>query len=240
VTSATLSIVSHFACSQGYVYTFKDMGCLQLFPIVFILIPILLLLIVFEATTISFEKLGLSQDTAIALLILSMLGSFVNIPLARRKITVRERFRRPFPLSLFYYNPPRLAHQIIAINMGGAIVPIGFSVYLLATKAPLVPTAIATGVVAVVTKLLSRPKPGRGIIMPLWIPPLLALGLALGLAHDNPAPVAYVCGAMGALIGADLLNFPSFHKLGGTVLSIGGAGVFDGIFLVGMVAAILA
>jgi uncharacterized membrane protein len=216
VTSATLSIVSHFACSQGYVYTFKDMGCLQLFPIVFILIPILLLLIVFEATTISFEKLGLSQDTAIALLILSMLGSFVNIPLARRKITVRERFRRPFPLSLFYYNPPRLAHQIIAINMGGAIVPIGFSVYLLATKAPLVPTAIATGVVAVVTKLLSRPKPGRGIIMP------------------------YVCGAMGALIGADLLNFPSFHKLGGTVLSIGGAGVFDGIFLVGMVAAILA
>ena len=216
------------------------MGCLRLFPIVFILIPILLLLIVFEVTTISFEKLGLSQDSAIALLLLSVAGSFINIPLARRKVTVRQRSRRPFPLSLFYYNPPRAAYQVIAINLGGAVVPLGFSLYLLATKAPLVSTAIATGVVAVVARLLSRPRPGRGIVMPLWIPPLLALGLALGLAHDDPAPVAYVCGAMGTLIGADLLNFPSFHKLGGTVLSIGGAGVFDGIFLVGIVAAILA
>jgi len=221
-------------------YTCNGMGCLSLFPIVFFLIPILLLVLVFGVGTVSFEKLGLSQESAIALLVLSVVGSFINIPLARRRITVRQPSRRPFPLSVLYYRPPRTAHQLIAINVGGAVVPICFSIYLLATRAPLVPTAIATAVVAVAARLLSRPKPGRGIAMPLWIPPLLALGLALGLAHDDAAPVAYVCGAMGTLIGADLLNFPSFHRLGGTVLSIGGAGVFDGIFLVGIVAAILA
>ena len=75
--------------------------------------------------------------------------------------------------------------------------------------------------------------------MPLWIPPVLAVGMALILASDNVAPVAYVCGSMGTLIGADLLNYRSFDKLGGQVLSIGGAGIFDGIFLVGVVAALV-
>jgi len=76
--------------------------------------------------------------------------------------------------------------------------------------------------------------------MPVWIPPLLSVGLALLLSYDNAAPVAYISGAMGTLIGADLLNFRHFRRLGGHVLSIGGAGVFDGIFLVGIAAALLA
>ncbi|MCX6000439.1 MAG: DUF1614 domain-containing protein [Chloroflexi bacterium] len=126
------------------------------------------------------------------------------------------------------------------INLGGAIIPFVFSLYLLAIeKAPLLQTIIATAVVAAVAKIVARPQPGRGILMPLWIPPVLAVGMALILARDNVAPVAYVCGSMGTLIGADLLNYRSFDKLGGQVLSIGGAGVFDGIFLVGVVAALL-
>ncbi|MFP3975866.1 MAG: DUF1614 domain-containing protein, partial [Dehalococcoidia bacterium] len=76
--------------------------------------------------------------------------------------------------------------------------------------------------------------------LPLFIPPLVSVGLALLLAPDSSAPVAYICGTMGTLIGADLLNFRSFQKLGAQVLSIGGAGVFDGIFLVGIAAVLLA
>ncbi len=92
---------------------------------------------------------------------------------------------------------------------------------------------------ALVTRLLSKPVPGVGIVMPAWIPPLVAALLAFLLARGNPAPVAYISGTVGTLIGADLLNWPNFKKLGSQLISIGGAGVFDGIFLAGIVAALL-
>ena len=76
--------------------------------------------------------------------------------------------------------------------------------------------------------------------MPGWIPPLISAGLALLLARENPAPAAYISGTIGTLIGADLLNWPNFNKLGAHLISIGGAGVFDGIFLSGIVAALIA
>jgi uncharacterized membrane protein len=78
-----------------------------------------------------------------------------------------------------------------------------------------------------------------GIVIPAWIPPLISAGLAFLLARDNPAPVAYISGTVGTLIGADLLNWPSFKKLGSQLISIGGAGVFDGIFISGVVAALI-
>ena len=43
------------------------------------------------------------------------------------------------------------------------------------------------------------------------------------------------------LFGADFLNIPRVLRQGeGAVLSIGGAGVFDGIFLIGVISALLA
>jgi uncharacterized membrane protein len=78
-----------------------------------------------------------------------------------------------------------------------------------------------------------------GIALPAFIPPLVAAAAAVLLAGENAAPVAYISGVWGTLIGADLLNWPRFKDLGTLVLSIGGAGVFDGIFLVGIVAALL-
>jgi uncharacterized membrane protein len=40
-------------------------------------------------------------------------------------------------------------------------------------------------------------------------------------------------------VGADLMNWRVMQSLGAQVVSIGGAGVFDGIFLVGIIAAFL-
>jgi uncharacterized membrane protein len=45
---------------------------------------------------------------------------------------------------------------------------------------------------------------------------------------------------MGTLIGADILRISQIKKLGVPFLSIGGAGVFDGIYLVGIVSVLLA
>jgi uncharacterized membrane protein len=65
--------------------------------------------------------------------------------------------------------------------------------------------------------------------------------VALLLAPRGYAPlVAYFSGTVGVLIGADLLNLPKIvsSEFAG-VMSIGGAGVYDGIFLVGIVAVLL-
>jgi uncharacterized membrane protein len=90
----------------------------------------------------------------------------------------------------------------------------------------------------VTSKLLARVTPGVGIRLPLFIPPILAAVFALILAPSFAAPCAYISGTMGTLIGADLLNLRKMRKLGG-MASIGGAGVFDGIFLVGVVSVLL-
>ena len=54
------------------------------------------------------------------------------------------------------------------------------------------------------------------------------------------AAVASVSGSLGTLIGADLLNLGRIQGLGAPVMSIGGAGTFDGIFLTGIMAVRLA
>jgi len=212
------------------------MGCLRLILPVLIVLPIVFILIFFNLITISLAKLGLSPESAIALLLAVLFGSMVNIPVSRRRIVYKQP--RPFYLRFFFYLPPRVTHQVIAVNVGGAIIPIGFALYLL-PRAPLLPTLIATAVLVIATRLLAKPVAGVGIVMPVWIPPLISVGLALLLARDNPAPVAYISGTVGTLIGADLLNWSNFKKLGSHLISIGGAGVFDGIFLSGMVAILI-
>ena len=54
------------------------------------------------------------------------------------------------------------------------------------------------------------------------------------------APLAYIAGGLGTLIGADLTNLDKVRGLGAPVASIGGAGTFDGIFLTGILAVLLA
>jgi uncharacterized membrane protein len=87
---------------------------------------------------------------------------------------------------------------------------------------------------------LSQPVPGMGIAMPMLVPPLIAALIGLVLGGDTAPQLAYVSGTMGVLIGADLLRFRDISRLGAPIASIGGAGTFDGIFLTGIFAALLA
>jgi len=210
-------------------------GCFL--PVLFLLLlPALFLLFYFHVAAFSLTRLGLSPEGAVLFFGLCLIGGIVNIPVSRRRITVEEGPVFYFPF--FFYYPPRVREQVIAVNLGGAVLPGLFSLYLLG-RAPFAETVVATAIVTAVAKWLSRPVPGTGIILPAFIPPLVAAGAALLLAQQNAAPVAYISGVWGTLIGADLLNWPRFKEMGALVLSIGGAGVFDGIFLVGIVAALL-
>ena len=207
----------------------------------FILLPLLLVLLHVQAVTLAFANLGLTPTLVVVIFYLSLLGSFVNIPVSRRRIRIEGKpwLPLPFPIPLFYY-PPRVREQVLAVNVGGAVIPILLALYVL-PNAPFARVLIATIVVSAVCFVIARPQEGVGITMPAFIPPLIAALLAYLLVSDPAArtTVAYVSGVMGTLIGADLLNLPRIHKLGAHVVSIGGAGVFDGIFLVGILAAIL-
>lgn len=88
--------------------------------------------------------------------------------------------------------------------------------------------------------MLARPVPGAGITIPIFIPPLAACAISCLLAWSQAPAVAYVSGSLGTLIGADLMNFGSIQRLGTPVASIGGAGTFDGIFVTGIFAVVLA
>ena len=212
-------------------------GFIPLLILALLLLPALIFLFYFNVAAISFTKLGLTPSGAILLFGLSLLGSVINIPLHRQRFIIEERPILWFPF-LFYY-PPRVREQVIAINLGGAIIPAAFSLYLLA-RTPIPPVIISTLVVVWVSKSLARVTPGVGIVLPAFIPPLVAASAALILARQDAAQVAYISGALGTLIGADILNLGKIRRLGAQVVSIGGAGVYDGIFLVGVVAALLA
>ena len=99
---------------------------------------------------------------------------------------------------------------------------------------------LGTVVVTAIVHSMARIVPGVGVAVPMLIPPLAAAGVALLLAFRRAPPVAYVAGSMGTLIGADLLNLRRIAEVGAPVVSIGGAGTFDGVFLTGILAGLLA
>ncbi len=212
------------------------MGCLTLLLPILIILPILIFLILLNVIAVSYNELGLSQASATVLLIVTLLGSMINIPISRRQIVYEEP--QTFLSRFFFYLPPKVATQTVAINVGGALIPALFAIYLL-PRASLWQTLVATAVIIVVSRLLSYPVSGMGIVMPAFIPPLASAGLALLLARTNPAPVAYISGTLGTLIGADLLNWNRVKRLGPHMISIGGAGVFDGVFLTGTIAVLI-
>lgn len=212
------------------------MGRLGLMLPLLIALGIVFLLIFLNIVTVSFGKLGLSPEDAILLLLVTVTGSMINIPVARRQTEYGRR--QPLYSRLLLSLPPGVTRQVIAVNVGGAVVPVVFAAYLL-PRVPLVATLVSTVVVAIAARLYSKPIPGVGIVTPAWVAPLTSAVLALLLARHNAAPVAYISGGVGTLIGADLLNWRNLRALRSRLISIGGAGVFDGIFLSGMIAVLI-
>ncbi len=190
----------------------------------------------------AYSALGLDPRVAMLVLLASLLGSYVNLPLARlpeQRVVSREVveiFGIPFLAPVAVDWPG----TILAINVGGAVIPILLSFYLLMRYDLWAAGAVATAVVGFVVHRMATPIPGVGISVPTIAPPLLAAGVALVLSRRFAAPIAYIGGSLGVLVGADLLNLGRLQSLGAPVASIGGAGTFDGIFLTGVIAVLLA
>ncbi|GBD98827.1 hypothetical protein BMS3Abin07_00854 [bacterium BMS3Abin07] len=210
---------------------------LALFLLFLVLVPILFVL----APAVVFAKLGLNPILGYAFFLFCLLGGGINIPVHRETVSyrfVQDDFTVLFR-KLFGIRVPAFRERILAVNLGGAILPGVLSLYLL-TMTPFKETFLATVVTSAVSFILSKPVKGVGIVMPAFVPPIVAAITAIIIAREHAPQVAYISGVMGVLIGADLVRLPQMRKLEANFLSIGGAGVFDGIYLVGLVSVLLA
>ena len=211
---------------------------LLFFLLFIIFLPVLLALVYFHVITLGFEGLGISSGETIILLFLILIASCINIPLTGKKLvyTTRPRF-----FGLF--RTPKVEVHGLAINLGGGVIPVLLSFYFLFLLwnqgFELTPVFWAVFLMIILSKILARVVPGAGISLPFFIPPIFSALFALILTPGFAAATAFIAGVLGTLIGADILNLARAQKYGG-YLSIGGAGVFDGIFLVGIVSALLA
>lgn len=204
-------------------------------------IAALVLLVQFQVLSVAFGKLGLSEHSAYLLLMTTAVGSLLNLPL----FTVDRVGEAPVQLRL----PGWLRHQgrgipgktIVAVNVGGCVVPVAFCIYLLANFPVHGAAALLCVIgVSVVAYAISRPIRGLGIGMPILIAPVAAALLAYAIgSEDTRASLAYIGGTIGVLIGADLLRLGDIRRLGTPIASIGGAGSFDGIFITGLLAVLL-
>ncbi len=210
---------------------------------IFFLFLIIVPFLIFMIPAVTFAKLGLSPFAGLAFFWFSLIGSLINIPVYRRALGYYEKpdeATELFSKFLGLRVPVQEKEQVVALNFGGAILPTLLSIYLL----PGVDTAavlLATTVTSAFSYYLSKPVKNVGIVVPAFIPPIVAAVAALVFAHPAEAPAtAYISGVMGTLIGADILRLTQVRNFGVSFLSIGGAGVFDGIFIVGIVAVLLA
>jgi uncharacterized membrane protein len=190
----------------------------------------------------AYERMGISPRAAMWILFFTLLGSSINIPLTQlppEKVvsgTVVHHHGMRYVVPKVQQWPG----TVLAINVGGALIPILLSVYLVFRNQIIMRAVTAVAAVALLTHHMAQPVHGVGITLPIFIPPVIAVICALILSRRHMAPLAYIGGSMGTLIGADLMNLDKVRGLGAPIASIGGAGTFDGVFLVGIVSVMLA
>ena len=222
---------------------------LTLFSLLLFLVLLFLLPLIFgQLLAGSLLKLHLSPQAAVMIALAIILGGLINIPVGRIRhgeATVIDPLAI-FGLSGFLPQMQRLTRDtLIAVNVGGAIIPAALAIYELYLLAAPGKQMLGTALLATLPNIVlcyatARVVPGIGITMPALLPPGIAAISALLLAPQEAAPVAFIAGVAGPLIGADLLHLKDVRSSPVGIASIGGAGTFDGIVLSGIIAVYLA
>jgi uncharacterized membrane protein len=213
-----------------------------LFSILVLLVGGLIVLIQLHVLRYAYMRLGVGPGGALFLLFGSLIGSYFNIPITILPGQTVESGQIVDFFGMRYVVPPVVASPgtVLAANVGGAIIPTLMSTYLVIRYQLWIKAALAIAAIALIIHSMATPVHGIGIAVPVFVPVVATAILAFILSREYAAPLAYIGGSMGTLIGADLLNLDRIGSLGAPVASIGGAGTFDGIFLTGILAVLLA
>ncbi len=191
-------------------------------PLGMIVLVVASILVYFGLAQRLLDRMRLTDKSALLFLAALIVGSFIDIPLARGNVQV-------------------------TVNVGGALVPIGLAVYLLAKAGTaweigraMIATAVTAAAIYVLGSVLMSGDPtSSGIsIDPIYVYPLVAGGVAYILGRSRRA--AFVAATLGVL-SLDIIHMVWLYttRTPGNV-NIGGAGAFDSIVVAGLVAILLA
>ncbi|WP_419788177.1 DUF1614 domain-containing protein [Pseudodesulfovibrio sp.] len=210
--------------------------------------------------TEAFSRLGLTPIQGFLVFIAILLGRTVNLPIytSERLVMVPRRRSVQFTMdsmgrALRVEEEPgnELKKQVVALNIGGCILPVLLSATFLIglhvsghAEGLFLWLPFATIIVALGCYAMSRPDPFTGLKVPLFMPGLMTF---LSVYFFVPEPlrpvVAYVAGTLGTLIGGNLIPLLSPRvrsRIATPEISIGGAGTFGGVFIAGILAVLLA
>jgi len=226
------------------------------FAFLLVLLAIVFPFILMFLRDILVQDLGLPPEVIGAFLFASLFGSFLNVPLFRLTSHIPVLTHGEVSFFGVTWHVPRVEVEsrktLVSMNVGGALVPILASLYILGWSVPqsdpnplltYMKTMLVLAIVVIAVNRTSRLVKGLGIATPAMIPPFITamvtlLVYAIGFP-SSPTKIAYVGGTLGTLIGADLLNMHNLPKLGASSVSIGGAGTFDGVYVTGLISVML-
>ncbi len=201
------------------------------------------------------NTIGIPQEYFWAITLLSLIGSAVNLPLFKLEsphpVTLIEEIDVFGARRIVPHMEAGAKETLVMINLGGAIIPAIISGYLLLVSIPSCSTNVWTSYLQVLIVLVlvifstnqsAQIVDGLGITTPAWGPPTMTAFAVFLVNYVSPVScatqIAYIGGTLGALIGADLLNLGKIAGVG-PVISIGGAGTFDGVYLTGLMSVLL-
>jgi|SRR5579863_4613668 len=140
----------------------------------------------------AYAKIGISPQYVLSVLLLSLLGSDINIPVA--EMPAKEIFpgqEVPF-FGIRYVIPvvEEWPRTVIAVNLGGAVIPTLLSFYLLVRNQLCIQGFVAAVIVAAIVHWIARPVPGVGIAVPTLVPPLIAVITSAALSQQSDPALA--------------------------------------------------
>ncbi len=169
----------------------SQMHYLPIAPVFFaILVGAFFIVLILRSVSYAYESLGVSHHAAMWLLFASLLGSFFNIPIAELP---PEQVMSNQVVDFFgmRYEVPAVSNwqgTIIAVNVGGAVIPTLVSIYLLIKNQLWVKGLVATTIVAVILHWTATPMPGLGIAVPVFLPVLATAIVAMLMSRQYAAP----------------------------------------------------
>jgi uncharacterized membrane protein len=227
------------------------------FSLFMVLAFAILSLFFIQLAGIAFIQLGIPAWLAMLIIPGSLLGSLVNIPLYTIESDpaqcTEDSHVQYYGISYQVFQPECPGETQISVNLGGAIIPIAVSAFLIFdnllplgadTGPALLQFAVSIVVVTLIVHRVAKIEPNVGILTPGFLPAFAAVFITIALATLLPGTangyaIAYVSGTLGTLLGADILNLGKLSQLRSGHASIGGAGTFDGVFLTGILAVFL-
>lgn len=140
----------------------------------------------------------------------------------------------------------------VAISLGGGVIPLAICYLMLRSqRAPVAEALIGVIIVTTITYFITRAEDGVGIVadLPWALAPSAAAGLyslsVFWLDVRKAAPLAYVSGVLGTIVGADVFRLREMLSFeppaeNAPMLVIGGATIFDMVYITGIVAVFVA